>query len=228
MKSDAVTTGETEKAGPRTRGPSPEKTARTREQILKAALQEFLENGFVQCTMAGVARRAGLAKGTPYRYFQTKEELFLTILKVVVTDPLEEAGAQPILTGESVLDYCHRALVPTIEILEESGRGDLARLVLTEGRVFPPIVEAYRADVYLPFIARLERLCALARERGEVAGNDPKQMAYLLAAPLWIGLLQNGILDPDQPISLGALFEAQLRLVFGEGRSGDGRAGGTR
>ena len=60
----------------RHRGPSPEKTAQTRRAIVGAALAEFLEKGFADATMESVARRAGVAKGTPYRYFPTKEALF--------------------------------------------------------------------------------------------------------------------------------------------------------
>ena len=65
----------------RTRGPSPEKTAQTRRAIVSAALAEFLENGFANATMESVARRAGVAKGTPYRYFPTKEALFSGVVQ---------------------------------------------------------------------------------------------------------------------------------------------------
>lgn len=53
-----------------------EKAAR-RGAILGAARQAMLEIGYEAVTMADLARRAGLAKGTLYLYFKTKEELFL-------------------------------------------------------------------------------------------------------------------------------------------------------
>ena len=57
-----------------------------REQILSAAVELLAHERYEQLTMASVARAAGLAKGTPYLYWRTKEELFLAALQ-------EEYGA---------------------------------------------------------------------------------------------------------------------------------------
>jgi AcrR family transcriptional regulator len=50
-----------------------------RDDVLAAALALFREAGYRHVTMEAVARRAGLAKGTPYLYFRTKEALFLEL-----------------------------------------------------------------------------------------------------------------------------------------------------
>ncbi|HEX2911565.1 MAG TPA: TetR family transcriptional regulator [Chloroflexia bacterium] len=50
-----------------------------RQSILDTAWQIFQKIPYQTITMAGVAEQAGLAKGTVYLYFKTKEELFLTI-----------------------------------------------------------------------------------------------------------------------------------------------------
>lgn len=50
-----------------------------RALLLVAAQVLFEEQPFEQITMANVARRAGVAKGTLYVYFETKEALFLTL-----------------------------------------------------------------------------------------------------------------------------------------------------
>jgi AcrR family transcriptional regulator len=46
------------------------------ESILRAAQREFLERGFRRTSIESVARAAGVAKGTVYLYFDTKEEVF--------------------------------------------------------------------------------------------------------------------------------------------------------
>ncbi|PZQ50158.1 MAG: TetR family transcriptional regulator [Rhodovulum sulfidophilum] len=203
---------------PRTRGPSPEKTAHTRSVILAAAMAEFLEQGFAATTMTRVAERAGLAKGTPYRYFPTKEALFLDLMRESVTDPLRAANEQPIGPDESVRGYCQRALLPVMAVIEETGRATIARLALTESRAFPELTAAYRREVYLPFLAYLERIAREAVVRGELAPELADHAAYLLAAPLWIGLVHNGVFRPDAPVPIGTLFERQLDLVFGPGK----------
>ncbi|MCK9910310.1 TetR/AcrR family transcriptional regulator, partial [Microbacteriaceae bacterium K1510] len=61
MRRPAISNKSSSKKTARTRGPSPEKTAQTRRTIISAALAEFLDKGFADATMEGVARRAGLA-----------------------------------------------------------------------------------------------------------------------------------------------------------------------
>lgn len=58
-----------------------EKTER-RNAILTTAWRMYTrEPSFAAFTMAALARQAGLAKGTLYLYFRTKEELFLALLE---------------------------------------------------------------------------------------------------------------------------------------------------
>lgn len=56
-----------------------------RQAILDTAWQLFLETSYPAITMADVAEQAGLAKGTLYLYFATKEELFLALLETHFT-----------------------------------------------------------------------------------------------------------------------------------------------
>lgn len=51
-----------------------------REHILAAAVDLLSQEPYERLTMASVAAAAGLAKGTPYLYWRTKEELFLAAL----------------------------------------------------------------------------------------------------------------------------------------------------
>jgi AcrR family transcriptional regulator len=51
--------------------------AAKREAILASAVLVFAERGFAESEMDSIAAAAGVAKGTLYRYFKNKEELFL-------------------------------------------------------------------------------------------------------------------------------------------------------
>lgn len=68
-----------------------------RRAILEAALWVLLDTPFEQITVAQLAERLGLAKGTLYLYFSTKEALFLEVQQQQLTlwfDALEEALLQ--------------------------------------------------------------------------------------------------------------------------------------
>lgn len=65
----------------RTRARSEAAKAERRAAILAAAADLFASGDIAGIPMAAVAARAGVAKGTPYVYFKTKEELFLALLE---------------------------------------------------------------------------------------------------------------------------------------------------
>ncbi len=56
---------------------NPDHCARRREDILDAAVQLFARRGFAVADMQELADTAGVGKGTLYRYFPSKDELFL-------------------------------------------------------------------------------------------------------------------------------------------------------
>src|SRR6266850_3367428 len=61
----------------RPRGKRHENKERNRQAILKAALDIFAEKGFYQTTTRAISRKAKIAEGTLFNYFQTKEDLAL-------------------------------------------------------------------------------------------------------------------------------------------------------
>lgn len=65
--------------GPRT--PQQARSRRTRERILQAALAAFEELGFDEATTAEIARRAGVAVGSVYGYFEDKRAILLEIVE---------------------------------------------------------------------------------------------------------------------------------------------------
>jgi AcrR family transcriptional regulator len=57
-----------------------EKKALSRRRILEAAREVFFRDGFMEANLDDVARGAGVAKGTLYRYFDSKAELYVAVL----------------------------------------------------------------------------------------------------------------------------------------------------
>jgi len=53
---------------------------RTREKLLQAAEIEFGEKGFHEAAVSGITYRAGVALGSFYTYFESKEEIFKALV----------------------------------------------------------------------------------------------------------------------------------------------------
>ena len=61
-----------------------------RDAILRAAIDVFAERGFFNAQVADVARAAGIAAGTVYLYFKSKDDLLVSIFERSMKDVLTE------------------------------------------------------------------------------------------------------------------------------------------
>jgi TetR/AcrR family fatty acid metabolism transcriptional regulator len=87
-----------------------------RDAILRAAIDTFAERGYFNAQVADVARAAGVAAGTVYLYFKSKDDLLLSIFERSMRDGLSRGR-------EAVAD-----LEDPPERLRRLARGHLARL----------------------------------------------------------------------------------------------------
>ena len=100
--------------------------------ILDAALDVFAESGFAPARLEEVAARAGVAKGTIYLYFPSKQALFKALIRTGIGAPIEAAGAEA-----AALDLPFEAVVRGLftrmrrEILA-TRRKEIIRLVIAE------------------------------------------------------------------------------------------------
>jgi len=69
-----------------TRARTPEARAARRVRMLEAAEALFAMEPFADIHMSRVAKKAGLAKGTLYLYFESKESLFLAVVERRLTE----------------------------------------------------------------------------------------------------------------------------------------------
>jgi TetR/AcrR family fatty acid metabolism transcriptional regulator len=51
------------------------------EQIIEAAVRVFARNGYYNSRVSDIAREAGIASGTIYLYFKTKDEILVTLFR---------------------------------------------------------------------------------------------------------------------------------------------------
>src|SRR5919109_3079910 len=72
----------------------PETTpAPKREAILRAAIDVFADRGYFNAQVADVARAAGVAAGTVYLYFRSKDDLLVSIFDRTMREAIDEGRA---------------------------------------------------------------------------------------------------------------------------------------
>lgn len=73
--------------------PATERGRRTRRKLLDAATSEFGERGFHEASIASITRRAGVAMGSFYTYFESKEAIFRDLVRDL-SDGVRRAAAE--------------------------------------------------------------------------------------------------------------------------------------
>src|SRR4051795_10035728 len=91
---------------------------RTMRKILDAARDEFGERGFAESSIVGITQRAGVALGTFYTYFDSKEALFKALVRDMSAEVRDNVG--PALSGSTDgLDGERRALAAFLRFVRE-------------------------------------------------------------------------------------------------------------
>src|ERR687886_2867431 len=75
-----------------------------RDAILRAAIDVFAERGYFNAQVADVARAAGVAAGTVYLYYRSKDDLLVSIFEKTMRDALTHGRA----AVADVSDPCER------------------------------------------------------------------------------------------------------------------------
>ncbi len=60
-----------------------------REQIIRHALEIFAKRGYHRTSVSDIARAAGISKGLMYNYFESKEDLLITVLEYVMQQAMD-------------------------------------------------------------------------------------------------------------------------------------------
>jgi AcrR family transcriptional regulator len=149
-----------------------------RMQILDAAARVFAEKGFRSAKVQEVARAAGVAHGTVYNYFPSKEELLLALLDRLNETEQRAAQLASVPDGNLAQVMRHR-----LRFLRQ--HRDLLLAVLPEVLSQPALRQQYLDRVVGPSFALAEE--ALAR----LGVPDPARVARATAA----GVLGVVVLD---------------------------------
>ncbi|MCM2474658.1 TetR/AcrR family transcriptional regulator [Rhizobium sp. CG5] len=182
-------------------------------QILDAAFEEFVANGFTATRVEDIADRIGVTKGTIYVYFPTKDELFSAMIdhiSIPLEELLRDSGE---LTGTCAERLRALLLLFYERISDDRHTRELVRFVISEGSRFPHVIEAHHEELIEPLFALTQSLLDEGIANGEFR-NAPAALAPVIVAPI-IAMTIEVLLfgkrrDPDLP----SYVRAHLDLVM--------------
>jgi AcrR family transcriptional regulator len=181
---------------------------RTLRKILDSARTEFGERGFAESSIVGITQRAGVALGTFYTYFDSKEAVFGAVVRDMsaqVRDTVAPAFKEPV----KALDAAREGLKLFLEFART--HRDVYRIVDESEFVEPT---AYR-EHYETTAARIAARFAVARDKGELAADLTDEDLEILAwasmgANVFLGL-RYSVWSSGDPGRVAAVANRLLR-----------------
>ena len=125
------------------------------QQIIDAAIRVFARNGFYNSRVSDIAREAGIASGTIYLYFKTKDEILVTLFREKMAGFVASLRAQ--IAREPDPEAKIRRLVRLhFEVLEASpDMAEVVQVELRQGQKFFRGASAQEISAYFELIGSI-------------------------------------------------------------------------
>lgn len=183
-------------------------------EIIDAGLAEFAEKGFAGARLTDVAARAGVVKGTIYRYFENKEALFQAAVMSRIISTLDNVE-ELVESYPGPTDELLKLMLKIIyEKIVASDARVLLRIIIAEGARFPDIPANYYRDSISKGMALIERIVQRGIERGEFQDGPMSKTPSIIMGPAIFAAVWKMTFEPVAPLDLETFMEAHVDMAL--------------
>ena len=152
------------------------------QQIVEAAIRVFARNGYYSSRVSDIAREAGIASGTIYLYFKTKDEILVTLFRDKMAAFV--AALRTEIGRERDPEAKIRRLVRRhFEVLEASpDMAEVVQVELRQGQKFFRGASAHEMSAYFELIGSI-------LEDGVAAGRFHADLPVKVATKVLFGAM---------------------------------------
>lgn len=196
----------------------------SRERLLEVAREVFLEHG-IRATTSEVATRAGIAEGTIFHRFKSKEELFHAAMRFDPDEALAFVEQLPVLAGqasvrETLVDFAIRYL--------EIGRVALPTMMMQwsnpeNGPCGARLGE--RGERYRRVVSAIRAYFEAEMTQGRIARRNAEVMARMLLGSLHHYCMSELFARDVGGLTLTEFAGEVVDVLLDAGRASVGRAG---
>jgi TetR/AcrR family fatty acid metabolism transcriptional regulator len=168
-------------------------------QIIEAAVRVFARNGYYNSRVSDIAREAGVASGTIYLYFKTKEEILVSLFR-------EKMAAWVAYVREAIADESdpvakiRRLVALHFSVLEKDpALAEVVQVELRQGHKFFRGASAHEVSAYFELIGSV-------LEEGQAAGVFRDDVPVNVATKVLFGAM-------DQMATSWVLGKRKYRLT---------------
>jgi AcrR family transcriptional regulator len=173
------------------KAPRTDRGRRTLRALLDAAAAEFGEKGFHEGSISGITRRAGVALGSFYTYFDSKDAIFRALVRDM-SDQVRDRVAPALRAAPDQIAAERAGLLSFLEFVR--GHKEIYRIIDEAEFVDPASFRAH----YATTAERIEQRLKAAAARGEVREDVSDVHAWaVMGMNVFLGL-RFGVWEEDR------------------------------
>jgi len=185
--------------------------AKTRERLLKAAIEVFSIAGVVGATTREIARVAGVNEVTLFRHFQSKEQLLAAVAQHITALKAEALDHQDEWTQDLPRDLLHYAQLHNA-MLEENEA--LIRMFIGEAKRHPDAALQVLQQAFLPLREKLIDYLRNCVDQGNVRPDVDLSIAVdQLTGLLLAGMLRRHVMPVERGYSSDRYVRSCVDLI---------------
>ena len=153
---------------------------RIRERLLAVGRELFARYGLRKTTVEELARASGIAKGTFYLFFPSKEALYAEVLLSVIPDMVKKLLERSFGAAEDVREALVLYQKELVRLIEED---ELVRAIIADRSSWENLLSMNLTEYRRRGFESLKPLVETIREaqaRGEMVEGDPWELVQLL------------------------------------------------
>lgn len=169
------------------------------QQIIEAAIRVFARNGYYNSRVSDIAREAGIASGTIYLYFKTKDEILVTLFRERMAAFVAQLRRE-IADEADPVARIRRLVGVHFAVLEQNpALAEVVQVELRQGHKFFRGASAHEVSAYFELIGSI-------LEAGVAAGRFRPDLPVKVATKMLFGAM-------DQMATSWVLGKRGYRLV---------------
>ncbi|MEX0859309.1 MAG: TetR/AcrR family transcriptional regulator [Cucumibacter sp.] len=186
------------------------------DEVLDAALDLFIDKGFVATRVEDIAKRAGISKGAVYLYFPSKEAILEGLVRRAIVPVTENVASMAAGYDGSIREAITIAFAMIAMRLADPRMLAIPRLIMHEVTRFPGLAKMYREEVIDKARPILEALIAKGIARGEFRPVDPDLTVRSIIGPVAIHVLLSEVFGVTRKdgLRLDLLLANHLDILF--------------
>ncbi|MFA6941572.1 MAG: TetR/AcrR family transcriptional regulator [Clostridiaceae bacterium] len=195
----------------------------TEDKIMDAAIKLFYQKGYNGASTSEIAKEAGIAEGTIFRYFKTKKEILNQVLiklienlsQSLITDRMDMILKEN--KGQSTRDILKIILSDRVVMIDENW--ETIKIIITEMQFHEDIKEAFFKNVVSRINKLLDKLIESGIEKGSIKKINKVLIKQVIVGNFASYIIGKKVMNYEEKINIDDVIDVLLNGIGMGGKS---------